>query len=129
MSHIKKLLLLGSIFILVIILLFVFWPKNQLTVVDQSVCKPYVDIASIIKTGEIRGCDCLKNIEQIKSCQDTITGAGSLTTATQKSDLSQCNNITDEGMKAACISITQGKIDFAKKNNTVILPATSTKKK
>lgn len=117
MLYIKKFLPLGvaSLGLILIGLAFFFWPKDEVS----QVCNPYLNIEAIIKTGDLKSCDCLDNKLQIKQCQETITGAGSFTAAAQSSDLSSCENIIDIGMKAACIRITQGKIDFANKNSNL----------
>jgi hypothetical protein len=109
--------------LVLVLLVYAFWPKGTNNLSDQN-CRPYLDISSIVKTGDLKSCDCLAEVSQKSLCQNNISNATNYTEAIQQSDLSQCNNIADVGMKTACINITQGKIDFAKQS---VLKATSSK--
>jgi hypothetical protein len=112
--------------LVIIALAFVFWPRNIENVNNPSnqACNPYLDISTIVKTGDLKSCDCLTDVAQKSLCQNNISNATSYTSAIEQADLSQCNKIGDPGMKAACINITQGRIDFTNKN----LNASSTNK-
>jgi hypothetical protein len=126
----KQILSFGLVVLAVvlIVLAFVFWPKseNGTNNLSNSKCNPYLNISSTAKSGDVKNCDCLADASQIKLCQTNVSNITSYTNALQKSELSQCDNIGDIGMKAACQKIIQGKIDFAKRNITQ--PATSSNK-
>lgn len=117
----NKKVLISTLVVLGLILIItglVFWLGNKLeenNLANQN-CNPYLNIGEVAETGDIKGCECLVIKAQQSLCQANITNSVSYTNAIQQTDLSQCNNISDFGMKEACTNITQGKIDFMKGN-------------
>ena len=118
----NKKVLIFSLVVLGLILIItglVFWFGNRQEETNLAKnCNPYLNIETIVKTGDKESCDCLNNKAQQSLCKININNTTSYTSAIQQTDLSQCNNISDFGMKATCIKITQGKIDFMKGNLT-----------
>lgn len=108
----KKVYITILVLILIIVIAIVwYFIKSG----SSEACMPYEDIASITKTGDVGSCDCLKTAGERKECRDNINGVVSYSNALKSSDISKCENISDIDMKSACISVVQGKIDFAKK--------------
>lgn len=123
-EKIKQKLLLSGLTILclaLIIVLYIFWPRGEsntdifLSATTTQSCNPYLDISTIVKTGDLKSCDCLATSSLKTQCQANISNATSYTNALTQSNVSACNNISDLGMKSACIKIIQGKINFANK--------------
>jgi hypothetical protein len=124
----QKKVLWSSLIILVLILtglFFAFLPKKT----PPPLCEPFLNIAEISKTGDIKSCDCLVDQTKIKQCQSAISNATSYTNALNQNSLTACNNISDIGMKEACISITKAELDFIKQNEAKKVTASTTNKK
>ena len=81
----------------------------------DNLCTPYADIATAVKTKDVKSCNCLRSDSLKRQCQSDINDAATYTNAINRGDLTACDQISNEGMKEACISIAQSKIDFINK--------------
>jgi hypothetical protein len=111
MKNKKIYLFLAIILALILIALAVYF----ITTKNKKVCTPYADIATAVKTGDAKSCDCFRSDSLKKQCQTDISDATSYTSAVNRGDLVACEKILNEGMKEACVNIAQSKIDFINK--------------
>jgi hypothetical protein len=117
----KKILFSIVILLLILVaLFFVLMPKEEV-----KKCDPYINLDSVVQTGNLEGCDCLADEAQKTICQKNISNAVIYTKALKQTDLSLCQEISLSQMKEACLSAIKGKIDFLQKSKN--LTATSTK--
>lgn len=126
----NKKVLVSIISLLVLILaicviVFISINKNEAPAIEKTVapitvkstdCNPYLNIETAVKTGDLKGCECLATESQKTLCKANVTDGALYARALSETDISICNNISDLGMKKACTNVVQGKIDFIQKN-------------
>ena len=108
-------------------LLFTFFWRGEISpnISNSQNCAPYSDIGSVVKAGDVKGCDCLTDMSQKKQCQTNISDATFYVNALKQVNPSLCYSISILEMKNTCLKLVQGKLDYY--NKSKILTASSTK--
>ncbi len=122
----KKVLWSGLIALLLIIIIVVFSLLNQ-NKEKQIVlpCNPYADLNSVPVGGQIKSCDCLKDISEREQCRTGISDGALYNKAMVEINPDICEGITSLSMRQACISNSKAKAAFARKPLKIDLTATT----
>ena len=105
---ISTLVVIGLILITLALVLLLGGEKED-NVAPAQTCNPYLNISTIVKTRDLKSCDCLTEASQREMCQTNINDAIYFSRGVQRSDATQCANIKDIGMKSACENLTKSK--------------------
>ena len=122
----KQLKSLVILFLLIIVMVAIglFLQINDKNKIDTSsnilseneICDPYLTIVDSADMGNTQNCDCLKDENEKKYCEDVTLSLINYKKGIENSDLELCRKITDLNMQKSCINIVEGKKNYSKNN-------------
>jgi hypothetical protein len=110
----KLVIILGLMVVIIVLSTIIF--VSEKSEPEINMCDDYLTMNDIFHSGDVEKCSCLDDDSEQAQCKNNILNANSYTEAIKNSDISLCDEIESEHMRYSCITITQGKIDFANSN-------------